>query len=60
MVRHKQNPIGYRAVEIAVKDDPKRVARSVSQFEGKPSGQRLDSSFEAFGCSVARLKRLQT
>lgn len=55
-----QNSYEFGAAEITVRMDPKQKAPSVSQCEGRLAGQRLDSSFEAPGHSVAGLKRSRT
>ena len=42
-----KNSYEFGAAEITVRVDPKQEARSASQFEGPPAGQRRDSSFKA-------------
>ena len=42
-----KNSYEFGATEMTVREDPKREARSASQFEGPPAGQQRDSSFEA-------------
>ena len=42
-----KNSYEFEATEMTVRVDPKQEARSASQFEGPPAGQRPDSSFEA-------------
>jgi hypothetical protein len=56
-VPQSQNSYEFWAAEITVRMDPKQKAPSVSQFEGTPARQRLDSSFAGPGRSVAALKR---
>ena len=55
-----QNSYEFGSAEITVRMDPKQKVPFASLFEGTPAGQRLDSSFEAPGRSVAGLKRSRT